>query len=134
MHTVHRRSTIRLFAGLSFTLIVAACSGGSTAVAVPDLASGQVGCIVESENNADEVVGPLVIGEPVQMTLPDLTEISLSVGNDRFFYSWDATSQGGFDKEYSDISLTAFKDPIVVYQPGENAPVVDVVRLTCFKG
>ncbi len=134
MHTVHRRSTIRFSAGLLFTLIVAACSGGSTAVAVPDLASGQVGCVVESENNADEVIGPLVIGEPFEMTLPDLTVIRLSVGNNRFFYSWDATSQGGFDKEYSDIVLTVFEDPIIVYEPGERTPIVEVVRITCFKG
>jgi len=134
MHTVHRRSTVRFFAGLSFSLVAAACSGGSTVVAVPELASGQVGCVVESENTADEVIGPLVIGEPVQMTLPDLTEIRLSVGNNRFFYSYDATSHGGGDKRYSDVVLTAFEDPIVVYQPGEDTPVVEVVQITCFKG
>ncbi len=134
MHAVHRRSTVRFFAGLAFTLVAAACSGSATGVSVPDLASGEVACVVESENSADEVVGPLVIGEPVQMTLPDLTEIRLSVGNNRFFYSYDATSRGGFDKAYSDVTLTDFEDPIVVYEPGERTPVIEVVRLTCFKG
>jgi len=123
-----------LVAGFAVALVAAACSGGSTAISVPGIAPGEVACVLESENAANEVIGPLTVGDPVEMTLPDLTVIRLSVGNDRFFYSYDATSQGGIDKDYSDVSLTAFEDPIVVYQPGENAPVVDVVRLTCFKG
>jgi hypothetical protein len=134
VHKVPRTSQMRLVVGVAFTLIAAACSGSSSTVSMPDLESGEVACVLESENAPDEVIGPLVIGEPFERTLPDLTEIRLSVGNDRFFYSYDATAQGGIDKEYSDVFLSAFEDPIVVYQPGENAPVVDVVLLTCFKG
>ncbi|NOX22940.1 MAG: hypothetical protein GXP36_07600 [Actinobacteria bacterium] len=134
MRTARQELRALLVAGLAVALVAAACSGGSTAISVPDIAPGEVACVLESENTANEVIGPLAVGDPVEMTLPDLTVIRLSVGNDRFFYSYDATSRGGIDKEYSDVSLSAFEDPIVVYQPGENAPVVDVVLLTCFKG
>lgn len=134
MRKVRRTSQMRLIVGVSFILIVAACSGNSTAISTPDLASGEVACVLESENAPNETIGPLVIGEPFERTLPDLTVIRLSVGNDRFFYSWDAISQGGFDKRYSDVTLTAFEDPIVVHEPGERTPVIEVVRITCFKG
>ncbi len=134
MRTARQELRALLVAGLAVALVSAACSGSSTAISVPDIAPGEVACVLESENAADEVIGPLAIGDPVEMTLPDLTEIRLSVGNNRFFYSYDATSRGGFDKEYSDVVMKDFEDPIVVYEPGERTPVIEVVRLTYFKG